>query len=91
MLSNEKLEEMAKLQLQLAVVKGERWALEAVLGIKRDVNLNLGGGGEDNKRNWTIKVVNVETSSKEKSGDNNGDTETPPGGSKEQGPETGSA
>ncbi len=56
MISDGKLRKIAELKLQLAVLNGEKWALEAVLGISKTVKLDFDSTIE---RKWKVEVFHT--------------------------------
>ena len=71
MLSDEKLKNIANIKLQIAVVNGEKWAIEAALGISQGINLTLNGG--EDKLKWDVEIHHV--GAKPNTGDTDGEKE----------------
>jgi len=59
MINSEKLKEVANLQLQLAVLNGEPWAIKQALGVA-DLTVGSSEGGI-----WEVEITNVSGNKKE--------------------------
>jgi hypothetical protein len=64
MVTNEQIKNLANMQLQLALLDGEKWAIEAVLGIKKGLDLTVAPGENAGGHKWEMEIHHVDTKSK---------------------------